>query len=97
MPKRYVCDNCKTVDNRSKVCKICSEDTTVVEYPLTPWMVFPYLMALVTGGILLIAQLSGYYIIIWLTFPLIVIGLIVDHLNQQKLDRMARKRFTKNT
>ena len=65
----------------------------MIEYPITPWTVFPYLMALVAGGILVIAQLSGYYLLIWLTFPLIILGLIVDHLNQQKLDRMAIKRF----
>ncbi len=62
------------------------------EFRHTPWTTLPYLLAGIAGGILLTADVTGMFLIIWFTFPLIILGLMVDHLCQKEMDRKALKK-----
>ncbi len=67
----------------------------VLEYDITLEGVIPYILAAAAGLLILISFLFNYAVLIWLTFPLIAIGLIVDHLFQKKLDKEAKEELLK--
>ncbi len=95
MPKRYVCTECGKIQNRKETCKECKEEMERVDFPWTINTILPYIFASGAGIVLLVSYLSGMFGLIWLTFPLILIGLIIDHYYQKKLDLKAKEETKK--
>ncbi len=92
MPKRYVCTNCMTVKPRGTFCRNCGEERVELTFRHTPWTTLPYLLAVIAGCILLMSYLTDMFIIIWLTFPIIATGLIIDHFCQKQIDDESLKK-----
>ncbi|MFP4051571.1 MAG: hypothetical protein ACLFVB_07530 [Thermoplasmata archaeon] len=91
MPKRYICRDCKEVYSKNRECKICEGDTEKVEFDVGLWTLFPYIMAGIAGLFLLSAYLLSMPILIWMTFPFIIIGVLEDSYYQKRIDEKARK------
>ncbi|MFO8110006.1 MAG: hypothetical protein R6U17_05740 [Thermoplasmata archaeon] len=90
MPRRYICRDCKRINSRKKTCDFCGESMEVLEYDLTAEGMIPYALAGMAGLFLLLSYMLGTTVLIWFTFPLIAVGLILDHIFQEKLDRRAK-------
>jgi len=91
MPKRYVCRGCSHVDDKKGSCNDCGEKMEKVEFPWTLQAVLPYVFAATAAFVLIVAYLTGRFRLIWLTFPLVIIGLVIDHYYQRKLDIKAKE------
>ncbi len=55
----------------------------------------PYILAGMAAFILVLSFISDMDLLIWATFPLIALGLILDHIYQKELDRKARDEILK--
>ncbi len=58
---------------------------------MTIWTLFPYIMAGVAGVLLVSSYMLNLPILVWMTFPFIIIGVIADSYYQKTLDEKARK------
>lgn len=96
MPKRYVCTGCGKIQHRKETCGNCGEEMETIDFPWTLQTALPYIFASAAGTVLLAAYLSKMFMLIWLTFPLILIGLLIDHYYQKKLDLKAEDRIKIN-
>lgn len=90
MPKRYICRECKEIYSKKRECKICEDNTEEILFETSIWTLFPYIMAGVAGLFLLSAYLFNMPFLIWMTFPLIVVGILFDNYYQNKMDEKAR-------
>lgn len=93
MPKRFVCRECKNINDKRSKCEGCGEEMETIEFPWTYETFIPYICAGIAAILLFLAYITGEFLIVWATFPLIAIGLIVDHLYQKKLDRKAEDKI----
>jgi len=70
---------------------LCEGDTEKVEFDVSLWTLFPYVMAGTAGLFLLSAYILNMPILIWMTFPFIIIGVLADSYYQKHIDENARK------
>ncbi|MFO7992197.1 MAG: hypothetical protein R6U61_07915 [Thermoplasmata archaeon] len=91
MPKRYICVDCGTMDDKKSTCKSCSREMEIIEYPWE-WKAFvPYVSAGLAGLCLLLSYILDITLLTWAALPLIAFGLIFDHFYQKELDEEARE------
>lgn len=91
MPKRYICRECKEVYSKKRECKICEGETEEIDFDINIWSLFPYIMAGFAGVFLMSAYIFNIPILIWMTFPFIIIGVLADSYYQKRVDDRARK------
>lgn len=70
---------------------MCEEDTEKIEFKISIWTLFPYIMAGIAGIFLLSSYLIDMPMLIWMTFPFIIIGVLADSYYQKRIDEKARK------
>ena len=70
---------------------MCEGDTEKIEFEITLWTLFPYIMAGFAGLFLILAYIWNMPMLIWLTFPFIVIGILGDSYYQKHIDEKAKK------
>ncbi len=93
MPKRYVCTECGQISDKSGNCRYCGAETRKLKFEWTTKYFSPYILAAGAGVMLLAAYIFSLLVLIWLTFPLIAGGLLLDHLNQKEIDKLAKEKI----
>ncbi len=93
MPERYICSECSEIKKAGGSCDNCKAELTRVEEPYDLRYILPYILGGVAAVMILLAFVTQYYILVWINFPTIVLALLVDHINQKKLDRKARDKI----
>lgn len=91
MPKRYICVNCGTMDDKKDTCKSCGKEMETIEYPWGWKTLVPYILAGLAGGCLLLSYLLEIALLTWAAFPIIAVGLVFDYYYQKELDDEARE------
>lgn len=66
-----------------------------LEYDPTKSTYLPYIFAGIAALILLMSFLLDIVLLIWFTFPLIILGLILDYIYQKDLDNKAEYEIKK--
>jgi len=89
--KWYLCRNCGRTSDKEKECLSCGGPMDEVNISRGLEGSIPFILAGIASLILLTSFLIDYFLLIWFTFPLIVVGLIYDHLYQKHVERALKE------
>lgn len=88
--KRYVCRECVRTSDKEEDCPSCGEPMEEVEISRGLEGSIPFILAGVAAVLLAISFLTDYFLLIWLTFPIIASGLIYDHLYEKHVESLLK-------
>jgi len=88
--KRYLCRECGTISDEEKGCPSCGKALEKVSISRGLEGSVPYIMAGIAAFLLIFSFLTDRFLLIWLTFPIIAVGLIYDHLYQKHVEKVLR-------
>ncbi len=88
--KLYVCRDCVRTSDKDKECPSCGKIMEEVEISRGIEGSIPYILAAIAAALLIVSFLSDRFLLVWLTFPIIGVGLIYDHLYQKHVEKVLK-------
>jgi len=88
--KWYVCRDCVRTSDKDKGCPSCGKIMEEVEISRGIEGSIPFVLAAIAASLLLLSFLTDSFLLVWLTFPIIGVGLIYDHLYQKHVEKVLK-------
>jgi len=88
--KWYLCRECGRAFDKKKICPSCGKPLEEANISRGFEGSIPFILAGVALCLLIVSFLTDYFLLIWLTFPIIAAGLIYDHLYQKHVEKVLK-------